>query len=166
MSYVKKGIALLGEDRADCLRKEVLEKFTAQGKDTSGIDTKILKPAPVEAAVAIKTEPKEDSPKLEGPKPKRPVSITPLEKQDRGPPGKYATQYPSKRPRASSPSPVERQIQGLSKQIDTLAENLVEIRELLVKQSTVDDIVLDYDLPGSSWDDDTAGPDSPFRYTP
>ncbi|KAK3614982.1 hypothetical protein LTR56_026882 [Elasticomyces elasticus] len=137
-------------------RGDSLEKFKAQSKDTSGIDTKILKPAPVEAAVAIKTEPKKDSPKLEGPEPKR---------SDRGPPSKYANQYPSKRLRASSPSPVERQIQGLSKQIDTLAENLVEIRELLVKQSTVDDIVLDYDLPGSSWDDDTAGPHSPFRYS-
>ncbi|KAK3619281.1 hypothetical protein LTR56_024135 [Elasticomyces elasticus] len=148
MNYVMKRIGLLGEDRVNCLRKEVLEKLTAQDEDTSGIDTKIHPPVPFEVnvteGVAIKTEPKEDLPKLDGPKPKRPVSITPLKKQDHGPPGKYAHQYSLKRPRPNPPAPVERQIQGLSKQIEMLAENLVEIQELLVKPSRVDDIVLDY----------------------
>ncbi|KAK5710373.1 hypothetical protein LTR15_012978 [Elasticomyces elasticus] len=173
MGYVKRGIELLGEDRVDCLRKEVLAKLTAQEKDTSGVDKKIVLPAPapqeaalLTAEVSIKTEPKEELPTLDLPRAKRPVSITPLDSHNRGPPGRLANQYTSKRPRPNSPTPVERQIQGLSKQIDTLAENLIEIREILVKQSSDHDIILDYNPPGQSWDDDQAEHDSPFSYSP
>ncbi|KAK4889495.1 hypothetical protein LTR49_028785, partial [Elasticomyces elasticus] len=120
----------MGEDRVDKHRVEVLERLTEQGRDTSSIDKQILrgpsaeygKPTPKTAGGTLGNE--------EQSRPKRGLASPALALQDRS--RTRDNEPPAKRARQDSPTGLSRQVQGVSRQIDSLTSDLSEIRTLLL----------------------------------
>ncbi|KAK3617318.1 hypothetical protein LTR56_025360 [Elasticomyces elasticus] len=162
VNYVKRAIDIIGEERVDRHRRELLAKLSEQGKDTSRIDKRILKPTNLhieqpkdEDQKPVKLEYPTAPLKLELGRPKRAATSLPLATLAK--PNSNADVKPTyKRPRLASPLPVERQLTGLSRQVEILRTELRKVKTLLVEQATsslaygeADDLVLDYEPTNS-----------------